>query len=166
MKSFILTFKEYFSKHDKFDLTNLKLHYIEKDLSEIENKKTLKKKWKQWRRLSLIVYGVKKDDFPVIKFSSRKKGKEQDHSAYDKDVILKAWNTLSKQRNKLDALLLHLMFALALRPGEARLIKFEDVELKNSQVSIKVYKSKKDRTQQLSISQQLYDEIISYKQHL
>ena len=58
------------------------------------------------------------------------------------------------------------MFALALRPGEARLIKFEDVELKNSQVSIKVYKSKKDRTQQLSISQQLYDEIISYKQHL
>ena len=58
------------------------------------------------------------------------------------------------------------MFALALRPGEARLIKFEDVELKNSQISIKVYKSKKDRTQQLSISQQLYDEIISYKQHL
>ena len=166
MKSFILTFKEYFSKHDKFDLTNLKLHYIEKDLSEIENKETLKKKWKQWRRLSLIVYGVKKDDFRVIKFSSKKKGKEQDHSAYDKDVILKAWNTLSKQGNKSDALLLHLMLALALRPGEAKLIKFEDVELKNSQVSIKVYKSKKDRTQQLSISQQLYDEIISYKQHL
>ena len=55
MKSFILTFKKYFSKHDTFDLTNLKLHYIEKDISEIENKETLKKKWKQWRRLSLIV---------------------------------------------------------------------------------------------------------------
>ena len=58
------------------------------------------------------------------------------------------------------------MFALELRPVEARLIKFEDVELKNSQVSIKVYKSKKDKTQQLSISQQLYDETINYKQHL
>ena len=52
IKSFILTFKEYFSKHDKFDLRNLKLHYIEKDLSEIENKETLKKKRKQWRRVS------------------------------------------------------------------------------------------------------------------
>ena len=90
----------------------------------------MKKKWKQWRRLSLIVYGVKKDDFPVIKLSSKKKGKEHDHSAYDKDVILKEWKTLSKQGNKSDALLLHLMFALALRPEEARLIKFEDVEFK------------------------------------
>ena len=71
-----------------------------------------------------------------------------------------------KKGNKSDALLLQLMFALALIPGESRLIKFEDVELKNSQVSINAYKSKKDRTQQLFISQQLYDEIISYKQHL
>ena len=166
MKSFILTFNEYFSKHDKFDLTSLKLHFIEKDLSEVENKETLKKKWKQWRRLSLIIYGVKKDEFPLIKFSSKKKGKEQDHSAYDRDLILKAWSTLSKQGNKSDALLLHLMFALALRPGEARLIKFEDVEFKNNQYSIKVYKSKKDRIQQLSISQSLYDEITNYKQQL
>ena len=166
MKSFILTFNEYFSKHDKFDLTSLKLHYIEKDLSEVENKETLKKKWKQWRRLSLIIYGAKKDEFPLIKFSSKKKGKEQDHSAYDRDLILKAWSTLSKQGNKSDALLLHLMFALALRPGEARLIKFEDVEFKNNQYSIKVYKSKKDRIQQLSISQSLYDEITNYKQQL
>ena len=58
------------------------------------------------------------------------------------------------------------MFALTLRPGEARLIKFEDVEFKNNQYSIKVYKSKKDRIQQLSISQSLYDEITNYKQQL
>ena len=43
MKSFILTFKEYFAKYDKFNLTNLKLLYVEKDMSEVENKKTFKK---------------------------------------------------------------------------------------------------------------------------
>ena len=104
MKSFILTFKEYFSKHDKFDLKNLKLLY-QKGFKWNWEQRDIEKKWKQWRRLSLIVYGVKKDDFPVIKFSSKKKEKEQDHSAYDKDVILKAWNTLSKQGNKSDALI-------------------------------------------------------------
>ena len=166
MKSFILTFKEYFSKHEKFDLTNLKLLYIEKDVSEVENKETIKRKWKQWRRLSTVIYGAKKEDFPLVKFSSKKKGKEQDHSAYDRELILNAWKTLSNKGNQVDALLLHLMFALALRPGEARLLKFEDVQFKNNQKLIKVYKSKKDRTQQLSISDELYNEIISYKQYL
>ena len=58
------------------------------------------------------------------------------------------------------------MFALALRPGEARLLKFEDVLSNNKQMLIKVYKSKKDRTQQLTISKELYNEIMSYKQYL
>ena len=48
---------------------------------------------------------------------------------------------------KTDTLFLHLMFVLALRLEETRLIKFEAVESKNSQVSINVYKSKMDRTQ-------------------
>ena len=166
MKSFILTFKEYFLKYDKFELTNLKLLYVERDMSEVENKETIKKKWKQWRRLATIIYGVKKDDFPIIKFSSKKKGKEQDHSAYDRELILNAWQTLSRNGKKADALLLHLMFALALRPVEARLLKFEDVLSNNKQMLIKVYKSKKDRTQQLTISKELYNEIMSYKQYL
>ena len=71
--------------------------------------------------------------------------------------------TLSNKGNKVDALLLHLMFALALRPGEARLLKFEDVLINNKQMLFKVYKSKKDRIQQLTISKELHNEIISYK---
>ena len=57
------------------------------------------------------------------------------------------------------------MFVLELRHTEARLIKFEDMESKNSNISINVYKSN-ERTQQMSISQQLYDEIMCYRQHL
>ena len=167
LKSFILTFKEYFEKYDKFNLTNLKLLYVEKDTSEVEKdtsevekKETIKRKWKQWRRLATVVYGVRKEDFPVVKFSSKKKGKEQNHSAYDRELILDAWKTLSNKGNKVDALLLHLMFALALRPGEARLLKFEDVLINNNQMLFKVYKSKKGRIQQLTISKEFYNEII------
>ena len=58
------------------------------------------------------------------------------------------------------------MFALTLRPGEARLLKFEDVLINNNQMLFKVYKSKKDRIQQLTISKELYNEIKSYKQYL
>ena len=58
------------------------------------------------------------------------------------------------------------MFALALRSGEARLLKFEDVLINNNQMLFKVYKSKKDRIQQLTISKELYNEIISYKIYL
>ena len=57
MKSFILTFKEYFAKYNKFNLTNLKLLYIEKDMSEVENIETMEKidycsLWSKKRRLS------------------------------------------------------------------------------------------------------------------
>ena len=43
-----------------------------KNLSEVESKDTLKKKWKQLRILSLIIYGVNKDDSSVLKFSNKK----------------------------------------------------------------------------------------------
>ena len=57
-------------------------------------------------------------------------GKERDNSVYNWDVILKTLNSLSKQRNKSDTLNWHLMFALILKSGEARLIKFKDMESK------------------------------------
>ena len=50
MKSFLLTYKEYSKMFDEFDLIKLKSIYIEKDLKELEDKETLIKKWKQWRR--------------------------------------------------------------------------------------------------------------------
>ena len=78
MKSFLVTYKEYSNMHDDFDLKKLKSIYIEKDLKELENKETLTKKWKQWRRIWMISYGVSPELFPQIKFSSKKKAKEQE----------------------------------------------------------------------------------------
>ena len=46
--------------HDDFDLKKLKSIFIEKYLKELENKEILKKKWKQWRRILMISYGVSK----------------------------------------------------------------------------------------------------------
>ena len=56
------------------------------------------------------------------------------------------------------------MLALAIRPGEARLLKFEDVLTLINQMLIKVCKSKIDRIQNITISKDVYIDIISFKQ--
>ena len=48
----------------------------------------------------MISYGVSKDSFPQIKFSSEKKVKEQERSVVDKEIIKDAWETLSKKWEK------------------------------------------------------------------
>ena len=78
-------------------MKKLKSIYIEKDLMESESQETLSKKWRQWRKIWMISYGVSKDSFPQIKFSSEKKVKEQERSVVDKGIIKDAWETLSKK---------------------------------------------------------------------
>ena len=87
MKSFLKIYKEYSKEYEEFDLKKLKSIYIEKDLMESESQETLSKKWRQWRQIWMISYGVSKDSFPQIKFSSEKKVKEQERSVVDKGII-------------------------------------------------------------------------------
>ena len=51
-------------------------------MSEVENKNIIKRKWKQWKRFASLIYKDNKEDFVVVKFSIKKKEKEQEHSAY------------------------------------------------------------------------------------
>ena len=122
MKSFLVTYKEYSNMHDDFDLKKLKSIYIEKDLKELENKETLKKKWKQWRRIWMISYGVSPELFPRIKFSSKKKAKEQESFTVSKEIIKEGWETLSKNGKHAESLMIYLMSAFELSPGVPRKI--------------------------------------------
>ena len=54
------------------------------------------------------------------------------------------------------------MYVLELKTWEVRLLRFEDVEYKD-QPTIKIYDSKKESIKQILISQELYNEIIEYK---
>ena len=73
MKSFEVTLKEYYIEYREFNLEMLKSLFIEKDLKQIETKETLIKKWKQWKRIWYISFGISEDNFPIFKFSSAKK---------------------------------------------------------------------------------------------
>ena len=57
------------------------------------------------------------------------------------------------------------MYALGLRTGEIRLLKFDDVN-NQEQPTIKVYKAHKGKVKQIEISQALYDEIKNYENEL
>ena len=64
-----------------------------------------------------------------------------------------------------DALLVHMMYVLGLKTGEVRLLRFEDVQNEDEPI-IKIYDSKTNTTKQILISQELYEEIIEYKNRL
>ena len=166
MKSFLVTYKEFSNMHDDFDLKKLKSIYIEKDLKELENKETLTKKWKQWRRIWMISYGVSPELFPQIKFSSKKKAKEQESFTVSKEIIKEAWETLSKNGKHAESLMIYLMSAFELSPDDVRLLKFEDIALKNKQATINIFKLKSNSKQRIPISDSLYKKIMKYQKDL
>ena len=57
------------------------------------------------------------------------------------------------------------MYALRLRTGEIRLLKFDYVN-NQEHPTIKVYKTHKGKVKQIEISQALYDEIKNYENEL
>ena len=161
-----MTYKEYSNMHDDFDLKKLKSIYIEKDLKELENKETLTKKWKQWRRIWMISYGVSPELFPRIKFSSKKKAKEQESFTVNKEIIKEAWETLSKNGKHAESLMIYLMSAFELSPGDVRLLMFEDIAMKNKQATINIFKLKNNSKQRIPISDSLYKKIMKYQKDL
>ena len=54
------------------------------------------------------------------------------------------------------------MYALGLKTGEVRYLRFEDVYSKDSPI-IQVYNPQKNREKEVIISQELYDEIKQYE---
>ena len=118
MKSYAATCKEYYKEYKEFDLEMLKSLYIQKDFMKSESKETLKKKWKQWRRICHVSFGISKSNFPKIQFTSTAKTNKHVQLNLDKDDIENSWKTLAKNGKTEDALLVHIIYELGLRTGE------------------------------------------------
>ena len=87
------------------------------------------------------------------------------HFDTTKDSIKDAWKILKENGKTRDALLIHLMYALGLRTGEVRLLKFEDVSDKDL-LTIKVYRLQRGIIKPMQISQDVYNDIIDIKNEL
>ena len=83
-----------------------------------------------------------------------------------KEIIEHSWNVLTEKGDTADALLLHLMYELGMRTGEVRYLKFEDISDVKGELNIKVYDSVKGKIKQVSISQEIYNEIKAYENEL
>ena len=47
--------------------------FIKKDYTKTSSNETLAKKWCQWRRICEVSFGINKEEFPKIEFTSLKK---------------------------------------------------------------------------------------------
>ena len=62
--------------------------------------------------------------------------------------------------------MIYLMSAFELSQGDVRLLKFEDIAMKNKQATISIFKLKSNSKQRIPISDSLYKKIIKYQKDL
>ena len=96
------------------------------------------------KRLAICSFVIKKEEFPKIKFSSNKKGEEENVSAIYKNQYLKAANLLYENEEFEDSLFINIMWCFASRPSEMLTLRFEDFEDKDDQKSVYYYANKKN----------------------
>ena len=96
-------------------------------------KSSLSLQFERIKRLATCSFGIQKNEFQKIKFSSYKQGREENISAINKDQYFKARNLLNEKGQYEDSLLIHIIWLLASRPNEMLTLRFEDFEDKNCQ---------------------------------
>ena len=96
--------------------------------------------WERMKRLAISSFGIKKQDFPKIKFSSNKQGREENVSAINKDQYLKAANLLYEKGQYEDALLIHIMWSLATQQMRCSHWDLKILKTKMGQKSVLYYK--------------------------
>ena len=116
------------------------------------------------KRVATCSFGIKKDEFPKIKFSSSKQGREENVSAINKNQYLKAANLQYEKREYEDSLLINIMWCFASRPSEMLTLRFEDFEDKGDQKSVYYYANKKNQRNKFTISNDLYDRVMEFKE--
>ena len=62
--------------------------------------------------------------------------------------------------------MIYLMSAFELSPGDVRLLKFENIAMKNKQATISIFKLKSNSKQRIPISDSLYKKIMKYQKDL
>ena len=157
-------YKLYKEKYESFALNNLKNHFTNLDITNSMTSSSLSKNWERMKRLAICSFGIKKEEFPKIKFSSNKQGREENISAINKNQYLKAANLLYEKGEFEDSLLINIMWCFASRPSEMLTLRFEDFEDKDDQKSVYYYANKKNQRKKFTISNDLYEQVMGFKE--
>ena len=101
------------------------------------------------KRIGSCSFGINNKEFPTIKFSSNRQGREENISAINKDNFLKAAKQLYDNGDYENALLI--MWSLASRRNEMVTLRFENFE-DNNQKSVLYYANKKNQRKRITIT--------------
>ena len=71
-------------KYSIFSFDNLKNYFANLGITDSMASSSLSFHWKRMKRLAICSFSIKKQDFPKIKFSSNKQGREKNVSAINK----------------------------------------------------------------------------------
>ena len=151
-------------KNSIFSIDNLKNFFTNLDITNSMASSKLSLHWERMKRLAICSFGIKKQDFPKIKFSSNKQGREENVSAINNDQYLKAANLLNAKGQYEDAWLIHIMWSLSSLPNEMFTLRFEDFEDKDGQKSVLYYANKKNQRKKFTISEELYTQVMNFKE--
>ena len=157
------TYKQFISKYENFTVDNLKNYFTNLDITNSMTCSSLALDWKKMKRIGSCSFGINNKEFPTIKFSSNRQGREENISAINKDNFLKAAKQLYDTGDYEDALLIHIMWSLASRPNEMVTLRFEDFEDNNNQKSVLYYANKKNQRKRITIADDLYEQVIDFK---
>ena len=157
------TYKQFISKYDNFNVNNLKNYFTNLDITNSMTSSSLALDWKKMKRIGVCSFRISNKEFPIIKFSSNKQGREENVSSINKEKFLKADKFLYDNDDYEDALLIHIMWSLASRPNEMVTLRFEDFEDNNNQKSVLYYANKKNQRKRITIADDLYDQVIDFK---
>ena len=114
------------------------------------------------KRIGSCSFGIHNKEFPTIKFSNNKQGREENISAINKEKFFKAAKLLYDNGEYEDALLIRIMWSLASRSNEMVALRFENFE-DNNQKSVLYYANKKNQRKRVTIADDIYKQVIDLK---
>ena len=63
-------YKQFIEKYKSFTLVNLKNHFTNLDITNSKTSSSLSKNWERMKRVATCSFGIKKEEFPKIKFQA------------------------------------------------------------------------------------------------
>ena len=115
-------------------------------------------------RLAICSFGIKKEEFPKIKFLSNKQGREESVSSINRNQYLKAASLLYEKGEFEDSILISIMRCFASRLSVLLTLRFEDFEDKDDIKSVYYYANKKNQRKKFTISNDLYEQVMEFKE--
>ena len=126
-KQYVKFAQKYFDENEKFNPIKLKVHYRNINVNSEMSASYLDRQYRAMCSFGKCAYGFEAKEFAKIKWIKKGQQIEKTKAAKSSDTIKWLHQQLRNENDKENALIIHLMYALALRANEISFLRFEDI---------------------------------------